>query len=49
MLYFVVLFNSNAIFNIILELNFRAGTKNAIAKYFIQLVHYKIYNNVQAK
>ena len=49
MLYFVVLSNSGAIFNITLELNFHAGKSYAIAKYFIQLVHCTIYNNVQPK
>ena len=49
MLYFVVVSNNSAIFNITLELNFHAGTKYAIAKYLIQLVHCTIYNNVQAE
>ena len=47
MLYFVVLCNSNAIFNVSLQLNFLATINYSIAKYFIELVHYTIYNNVQ--
>ena len=49
MLYFVVLSNSSTIFKISLQLNFHAGTKYAIAKYFIQLVHCTICNNIQAE
>ena len=36
-MYFVVLSNSSAIFNITLEVNFDAGKNSAVAKYFIQL------------
>ena len=49
MLYVVVLCNSSTIFIISLQLNFHAATKYAIAKYFIQLVHCTIYNNIQAE
>ena len=49
MLYFVVLYNSSAIFIISLQLNFYAATKYAIAKYFIQLVHCTMHNNIQAE
>ena len=49
MLYFVVLCNTSAIFNISLQLNFHAAAKYAIAKYFVELVHCTIYNNIQAE
>ena len=48
-MYFVVLSNSSAIFNITLEVNFDAGKNYAVAKYFIQLVHCTIYSNVQSE
>ena len=47
--YFIVLSNSSTIFNITLELNFHIGKSDAIAKYFIQLVHCTIYSNVQSE
>ena len=49
MLYFVVLCNSSAIFNISLQLNFHVAAKYATAKCFIVLVHCTIYNNIQAE
>ena len=49
MLYFIMLSNSSTIFNITLELNFHIGKSYATAKYFIQLVHCTIYNNVQSE
>ena len=47
--YLVVLFKTSAIPSISSQVSFHAAAKYAVAKYFIQLVQYTIYNNVQAE